>query len=81
MIICHCYRLTDTTIRKALYTASGDVSEALYECGLAEGCGGCTEAISELANDCGFSVNANNPRCWICGAPYSACDCSKTEII
>lgn len=48
MIICHCYRITDSKLRSALLSAQGDVSEALYDVGLGEGCGGCTEAINEV---------------------------------
>jgi bacterioferritin-associated ferredoxin len=48
MIVCHCYRVTDRTIR-AVIDAGAETEEAVADmCGAGSCCGGCVPAVSEL---------------------------------
>lgn len=51
MIICHCFRLTDGDVRKAVQNASGKPFDYLSELDIGNGCNGCIEAIRELVKE------------------------------
>ncbi len=57
MILCHCNRLTDSAVRKAVYAARGDVTVALTELGFSRDCGACTEQIEAIASEVRESLN------------------------
>ena len=51
MIVCHCHRVSDRTIRAAIH-AGADTEEAVAEqCGAGSCCGGCVPTVSELLDE------------------------------
>ncbi len=51
MIVCHCRRVTDRAIRKAVREGAGCHNEVARACGAGTGCGGCVEAVIDVIGD------------------------------
>lgn len=48
MIVCHCNRVNDRTIRAAIGEGACSVDEITERCGAAGSCGGCAPAVEEI---------------------------------
>lgn len=48
MIICHCNRVTDRTIREVAEAGARDAVQVARACGAGACCGGCRDAIREI---------------------------------
>ena len=48
MIVCHCHRVCDRTIRALTRQGVCTVREIGLQCGAGTGCGGCREALVEI---------------------------------
>jgi bacterioferritin-associated ferredoxin len=51
MIVCHCRRVCDRTIRSAIEAGARTEEEVAEACGAGSVCGGCIPAVSELLED------------------------------
>lgn len=51
MILCHCYGVSDRTVRRAIREGAGCRAEVTRACGAGAGCGGCHSAIEDVL-DC-----------------------------
>ncbi len=50
MIVCHCNRVTDRTIRDAVRDGAGSRAEVSMACRAGRSCGGCAGAIETIIN-------------------------------
>ncbi|MCA9606275.1 MAG: (2Fe-2S)-binding protein [Myxococcales bacterium] len=48
MLVCHCHRVNDRTIRDACRSGARTTDEVGEACGAGTGCGGCKPAIEGL---------------------------------
>lgn len=48
VIVCHCNRVNDRTIRAAICDGACSVGEIAEKCGAAACCGGCAPAVEEI---------------------------------
>ena len=48
MVVCHCERVNDRTIRKLIRDAEITVDEVIARCGAGGRCGGCRDSIEKL---------------------------------
>jgi len=51
MIICHCRRVCDRTIRAAIEAGAATEEDVSDACGAGSGCGGCLPAVTELLEE------------------------------
>lgn len=66
MLVCHCHRICDRTIRESIREGARSIDEVGASCGAGTGCGGCRPAIAGLlatrAPQSGQSGLAERPR-------------------
>ena len=55
MVVCHCERVNDRTIRKLLRDAEVTIDDVIARCGAGGRCGGCRDSIEQLLD----ATNAN----------------------
>lgn len=48
MLVCHCRRINDRTIREAIDAGARTTEDVGDSCGAGTGCGGCKPAVSAL---------------------------------
>ncbi len=48
MVVCHCERVNDRTIRKLLRDAEVTIDDVIASCGAGGRCGGCRDSIEQL---------------------------------
>jgi bacterioferritin-associated ferredoxin len=48
MLVCHCHRVSDRTIRDLARTGCRSVDAVGAECGAGTACGGCVELVEKL---------------------------------
>lgn len=48
MIVCHCNRVNDRTIRACIREGACSVDDVADQCGAAARCGGCAPAVEEI---------------------------------
>ncbi|HXJ20022.1 MAG TPA: (2Fe-2S)-binding protein [Polyangia bacterium] len=48
MLVCHCRRVCDRTIRECIREGAESIEEVGRACGAGTGCGGCQPAIASL---------------------------------
>ncbi len=48
MIVCHCWVVTDRTIRAAIEAGAVDLADLARRCRAGSGCGGCTDTLRRL---------------------------------
>jgi bacterioferritin-associated ferredoxin len=48
MVVCHCERVNDRTIRKLIRNAEITVDDVIAACGAGGRCGGCRASIEQL---------------------------------
>lgn len=48
MIVCHCWVVTDRTVRAAIAAGAVDLADLAHRCRAGSGCGGCADALSRL---------------------------------
>ena len=51
MLVCHCQRICDRTIRKSIRDGACSVEEVAEACGAGSRCGGCRPAIGALVDE------------------------------
>jgi bacterioferritin-associated ferredoxin len=51
MIICHCRRVCDRTIRAAIEAGAVTEEDVSDACGAGSGCGGCLPAVTEILEE------------------------------
>jgi bacterioferritin-associated ferredoxin len=51
MIVCHCRRVSDRTIRAAVQAGAGCEESVAKACGAGSCCGGCVPAVRELIDE------------------------------
>ncbi|MEM9195503.1 MAG: (2Fe-2S)-binding protein [Myxococcota bacterium] len=51
MLICHCKRVNDRTIKSAIDDGARSIEAVGRHCGAGTGCGGCRPAIDHLLRD------------------------------
>ena len=51
MLVCHCHRIGDRTIRECIRNGARTVDEVSRSCGAGTTCGGCRPAIGALVGD------------------------------
>jgi bacterioferritin-associated ferredoxin len=57
MVVCHCERVNDRTIRKLIRDREVTVDDVIASCGAGGRCGGCRASIEQLL-EAGASVRA-----------------------
>ena len=57
MVVCHCERVNDRTIRKLIRDAEITIDDVIAQCGAGGRCGGCRASIEQLL-DAGVHVRA-----------------------
>lgn len=57
MVVCHCERVNDRTIRKLIRDAQITIDDVIAQCGAGGRCGGCRASIEQLL-DTGVQVRA-----------------------
>ncbi len=63
MVVCHCERVNDKTIRKLIRDAEVTVDDVIAGCGAGGRCGGCRASIEQLLVTAGASARATaSPR-------------------
>lgn len=57
MVVCHCERVNDRTIRKLIHDAGITIDDVIAQCGAGGRCGGCRASIEQLldATEVGLS--------------------------
>ncbi|MGF1466673.1 MAG: bacterioferritin-associated ferredoxin [Sandaracinaceae bacterium] len=58
MLVCHCHRVNDRTIRSAAQRGARTLDEVAASCGAGSGCGGCRPVVSRLLAREGAPVGA-----------------------
>jgi len=48
LIVCHCHRVCDRTIRRAVRNGAVSPEEVARACGAGAGCGGCSGAVEDV---------------------------------
>jgi bacterioferritin-associated ferredoxin len=48
LLVCHCQRICDRTIRASIQEGARSIKEVGKACGAGRGCGGCRPTIAEL---------------------------------
>ena len=48
MIVCHCFRVSDRQIRRAVSEGACDLASVSRACGAGAGCGGCRPEVAEI---------------------------------
>jgi len=48
LLVCHCHRICDRTIRASIQQGACSIKEVGKACGAGRGCGGCRPTIAEL---------------------------------
>ncbi len=48
MLVCHCFKVSDRTIREAVQGGAHTEEAVRDVCGAGGGCGGCTELVSDV---------------------------------
>jgi len=51
MLVCHCKRVCDRSIRRAVREGAVSVQHVARECAAGSGCGGCHPAIEEIIGE------------------------------
>ena len=51
MLVCHCHRIGDRTIRECIRNGARSIDEVSRSCGAGTTCGGCRPAIGALVGD------------------------------
>lgn len=51
MLVCHCHRICDRTIRESIREGARSIDEVGDACRAGTGCGGCRPAIAGLLRD------------------------------
>ena len=51
MLVCHCHRICDRTIRESIREGARSIDEVGDACRAGTGCGGCRQAIAGLLRD------------------------------
>jgi bacterioferritin-associated ferredoxin len=51
MIVCHCHRVSDRTIRAAIEAGAGTAEAVADVCGAGSCCGGCVPTVTELLEE------------------------------
>lgn len=50
MIVCHCFRVSDREVRRAVTAGACDLASVSRACGAGAGCGGCRSAVAEIVS-------------------------------
>jgi len=56
MVICHCERVNERTIRRLIRGSEVTIDEVIAECGAGGRCGGCRNTIEQMLLDAGVKV-------------------------
>ena len=56
MLVCHCRRVCDRTVRECIREGAASVEEVGRACGAGTGCGGCQPTIASLLSKAGEST-------------------------
>jgi assimilatory nitrate reductase catalytic subunit len=51
LLVCHCHRIGDRTIRECIRNGARSIDEVSRSCGAGMACGGCRPAIGALVGD------------------------------
>jgi bacterioferritin-associated ferredoxin len=51
MLVCHCERVNDRTIRKCVREGARNHLDIAQACGAGSGCGGCRPVVDELISE------------------------------
>jgi bacterioferritin-associated ferredoxin len=61
LVICHCERVNDRTIRKLIRDAEVTIDDVIATCGAGGRCGGCRASIEQLLDAHGTKVRIGRP--------------------
>ena len=50
MIVCHCFRVSDRTIRRAVAEGACDLASVSRACAAGGGCGGCRPEVADIVS-------------------------------
>jgi bacterioferritin-associated ferredoxin len=62
LLVCHCHRICDRTIRESIREGARSIDEVGASCGAGTGCGGCRPAIAGLLAARGQESGSARPR-------------------
>ena len=62
MLVCHCRRVCDRTIRECIRDGAASIEEVGRACGAGTGCGGCQPTIASLLSKADASAGEPLPQ-------------------